>query len=138
MTASGASAANSGTIQSVSRAKCAAVFADSIAAHTSGNLPDNPVVQALLGNSISGLYDLWNSPSIREGLKTLAIGGVNPGLPGPSYGGGAAGVATDLTIKAAATNLGPAAAETATSWFGGLKLAYDGGTFLYAYFHTCR
>ena len=113
-------AANNATIQSISRAKCAAVFADSIAAHTSGNLPDNTVVQALLGNSVSGLYDLWNSSSTGEGFKTLAIGGVNPGLPGPSYTGGLSGVATDLTIKGVTTNLGPAAAETTSSWFGDL------------------
>jgi RHS repeat-associated protein len=131
-------AANNGAIEPISRAKCAATFADSIAAHTSGSSPNNPVVQALLGNSISGLYDLWNAPTTWEGIKDLAIGGVNPGLPGPSYGGGASGVATDLTIKAVTIDMGLAAAETAASWFGGLKLAYDGGAFLYAYFHTCH
>jgi hypothetical protein len=95
-------------------------------------------VQAVFGNSISGLYNLWNSPSIREGLVTLAIGGVNPGLPGPSYTGGLSGVATDLTIKGVTTNLGPAAAETASSWFGLLKLSYDAAAFGYAAAFSCR
>ena len=95
-------------------------------------------MQALLGNSISGLYDLWNSPSMGEGLKTLAIGGENPGLPGPSYGGGASGVATDYIIKAVTTNMGPAAAEAASSWFGLLKLGYDATAFSYQYVYKSR
>lgn len=73
-----------------------------------------------------------------EGLKNLIIGGVNPGLPGPSWGGGLSGVATDLTIKGLTTNMGPAAAETASSWFGLGKVAYDTGTFAYAYVKDCH
>lgn len=75
---------------------------------------------------------------MREGLKTLAICGVNPGLPSPSYGGGLSGVATDLTIKGVTTNLGPAAAEAASGWFGALKLGYDAAAFGYAYGFACR
>jgi len=73
-----------------------------------------------------------------EGLKTLAIGGENPGLPGPSYGGGASGVATDYIIKAVTTNMGPAAAEAASSWFGLLKLGYDATAFSYQYVYKSR
>lgn len=134
-------APNTGTIKPLSRWECAAMIANdeySIAAHTSGSLPWNPVVQATLGNSISGLVDLWNSPSMGEGLKNLATGGVNPGLPGPSYGGGAAGVATDLTIKGLMTNAGPAAAEAASAGFGELKLLYDLETFGHAFVADCR
>ena len=99
-----AEAANIGTIRPLSRAECASFVADkeySIAAHTSGSSPDNPVVQALLGNSVSGLYDLWNAPS----LKSLIVGGVNPGIPWlPSWSGGLSGIATDKLIKAAMIN----------------------------------
>ena len=138
-------APNLGSISPLSRWECASMIANdeySIAAHTSGSLPWNPIVQATLGNSISGLVDLWNSPSIGEGIKNLLIGGVNPGLPGPSYTGGAAGVATDLTLKTIMTNVtsevGPAATEAAAADIGVLKLLYDVETFGHAYLMDCH
>ena len=137
-----AGAPNTGTIAPLSRAACASMVADSeysIAAHTSGSSPDNPIVQALLGNSVSGLYNMWNAPSISSGLQQLVVGGYNPGIPGGiAIDGGLAGVYTNGAIKAAATNLGEAAGETAASVIGATKFAYDLGAWAYAYVARCR
>jgi hypothetical protein len=73
-----------------------------------------------------------------EFFNTLVIGGVNLEVPGPWYTGGLAGIATDLIVKGGATNLGPAAAETATNWIGLLKSGYDLSAFGYAYFYSRR
>jgi len=109
----------------------------SIAAHTSGSLPWNPVVQATLGNSISGLYDLWNSGTVGDTMKNLFTGGFNPGLPGPAYQGGAAGVGTAMAIKGATTNAGPIASEAAASVLGMAKFLYDTETFGHAWLMDC-
>jgi RHS repeat-associated protein len=133
--------ANNATIRPLSKLECASFVADkqySIAAHTSGSSPDNPVVQALLGNSVSGLYDLWNAPSTSQGLKSLLVGGVNPGLPGPSWGGGLSGIVTDRAIKATMTNFTKAATDEAATIFGYVKLGYDAATFAYAFGHDCH
>ena len=78
-------APNTGSIRPLSRSECASMIANdeySIAAHTSGSLPWNPVVQATLGNSI-GTLGPWGQtgrsrePSLsrqaknREGSKTI-------------------------------------------------------------------
>lgn len=63
-------ALNNATIRPISRTKCASVFADSIAKHTSGS-----------GNAFSGLVDAWNAPSPGAALKSLFLGGYNPEFP---------------------------------------------------------
>ena len=83
--------------------------------------------------------NLWNAPSISSGLKQLAIGGFNPGIPGGNaIDGGLAGVYTSGAIKAASINVGEAAGETAASVVGAAKFAYDLGAWAYAYIARCK
>jgi len=118
---------NIGMIGPISRTACAAMMAedrDSIAANTT--MPENPIVQAFLGNSISGLYNLWNAPSVGSALKDLALGGYNPGIPTSNpISGGLVGLITSTALRGAAKALGTA------------KLAYDVGAFAYAYAAQC-
>ncbi len=138
-------APNTGTITAGTRASCASSIADheySIAAHTTGGLSENYFVQAALGNSVSGLYDLWNSPSIGEGLSNLVKGGYNPGIPLGSFSnpieGGVGGVITNGLIKAGISNVSKASVDEIAGPVGLAKLAYDLGSFGYAYAFDCR
>ena len=57
-------APNTGAIRPLGRWECASYRADkelSIASMKSGDSPDNPKVQAFLGNSISGVFNLFTS-----------------------------------------------------------------------------
>jgi RHS repeat-associated protein len=133
---------NPPTISPLSRWACASFVANneySLASLTTE--PNNVIVQGLLGNSISGVTDLWNSNSMSETVQDLAMNGVNPGIPGPAYSGGAYGVMTDAMIKGALANYtaeaGPGLAEALSSWVGLAKLGYDAATFGYAYFADC-
>lgn len=111
-------APNTGTITSVGRLGFAASMADneySIAAHTSGSLPDNPVVQALLGNGVSGLYNLATAPTLGSALKNLFTRGYNPGIPSSNpISGGASGVATNALIKVGLSNASKPTVDEAT------------------------
>lgn len=136
-------APNVGSISPLSPWACASFLANneySLASLTAE--PDNPLVQGLLGNSISGLTDLWNSNSISETLHDLVMNGVNPGIPGPAYTGGAYGTMTDTMIKGALSNYtaeaGPVLAEGVSSWVGVAKFGYDAITFGYALFADCQ
>lgn len=131
----GGTAPNTGTIRPMSRLDCASYRADkelSIASMTSGSSPDNPVVQAFLGNSFSGVVNLVTSNE--NPLKNLLTGGWNPGIPGvpsPEIGGyaldgGLTGVATKAVLGGA------------TDLFALPKLAYDAATFLGAAAFLCR
>jgi hypothetical protein len=111
-------APNTGTITAGTRAKCASMIANdeySIAAHTTGGLSNDSLVQAALGNSISGLYYLWNSGGVGEMATNLFNGGVNPGIPNPSvpFGadGGLGGVLTYAGIKGVMTNITKASVD---------------------------
>lgn len=128
-------APNNPTMKPGTRLQCASDIADneySIAAHTSGSSPDNFFVKAFLGNSVSGIVNLFTSNN--NPLPNLAMGGWNPGVPGvaaPEIGGvaidgGLTGVATRLVAGAAADTIGLA------------KLGYDAASFGYAYVHDCR
>ena len=131
----GRGAPNTGVLKPISRAACAAQVADdiySIAAHTSGSSPYNPVVKAFLGNSVSGLVSLFTSDE--NPLPNLIEGGWNPGIPGvaaPEIGG----VALDGGLTGVATRL---VAAGATDTIGLVKLGYDAASFGYAYVHDCR
>jgi hypothetical protein len=115
------------------------VFADSIAKHTSGSSPNNPIIQATLGNAFSGLVDAWNAPSPGAALKSLFLGGYNPGVPtGNPLDGGITGAAITQVIKSATKNLGPVATESAAEWVGLAKITYDFSAFAYAYYATCH
>jgi hypothetical protein len=134
--------APSNTISPISRAACASQLADSqysIAANTSGASPYNPAVQAMLGNGISGIYNLWNSPNIGDAMNNLAIGGYNPGIPTSSpISGGIAGAATSGIIQAGMTNITKVSTDIIENTVGLLKLGYDAGTFGYAYAFSCE
>jgi hypothetical protein len=128
-------APNTGTIRPLSRLECASYRADkelSIASMTSGSSPDNPVVQAFLGNSISGVVNLFTTNE--NPLTNLVTGGWNPGVPGvpaPEVGGyaldgGLTGVVTKGVLGGA------------TDLFALPKLAYDTATFLGAAAFLCR
>jgi RHS repeat-associated protein len=131
----GASAPNTGTIKPMSRLDCASYRADkelSIASMTSGSSPDNPVVQAFLGNSFSGVVNLFETSE--NPLTNLVTGGWNPGVPGipaPEVGG----YALDGGLAGAATK---AALGGATDLFALPKLTYDAATFLGAAAFLCR
>lgn len=123
-----------GTLQPMSRLECASYRADkelSIASMTSGDSPDNPVVQAFLGNSVSGVVDLVTSG--KNPLPPFLQGGWNPGIPGipsPEIGGfaldgGYVGVITKATLG------------EATDLFALPKLAYDSATFFGAAAFLC-
>lgn len=130
-----AKAPNTGSIKPMSRLACASYRADkelSIASMTSGSSPDNPAVQAFLGNSISGAVNLFTTNE--NPLTNLVTGGWNPGVPGvpaPEVGGyaldgGFTGVATKAVLGGA------------TDLFALPKLAYDAATFLGAAAFLCR
>jgi len=131
----GGSAPSNGTIKPMSRLDCASYRADkelSIASMTSGSSPDNPVVQAFLGNSFSGVVNLFTTSE--NPLTNLVTGGWNPGVPGipaPEVGG----YALDGGLAGAATK---AALGGATDLFALPKLAYDAATFLGAAAFLCR
>ena len=131
-----------GTLSPMSRAACASQLADSqysIAANTSGASPQNPAVQAMLGNGISGIYNLWNSPDIGDAMNNLAIGGYNPGIPTSSpISGGIAGAATNGLIQVAMTNIAKVSTDAVENTVGLLKLGYDGSSWLYAYTLACN
>jgi hypothetical protein len=118
-----------------SRLGCAVTIADneySIAAHTTGSSPYNPVVKAFLGNSVSGVVSLFTSSE--NPLTNLVEGGWNPGIPGvpaPEIGG----VALDGGLTGVGIRL---AAGAAADSIGLVKLAYDAATFGYAYVHDCK
>jgi RHS repeat-associated protein len=97
-----------GSIEPMSKLQCADYRADrflSIASMTSGDSPDNPVVQTFLGNSFSGLGETIRNRS----LFGLAIGGWNPGVPGlpsPKIGrlpidGGLSGMVSEALLGGA-------------------------------------
>jgi hypothetical protein len=116
------------------RVKCAATLADdlySVAAHTSGSLPDNFLVKGFLGNSVSGVANIFTSNE--NPLPDLIMGGWNPGIPGVA-GPTINGVAIDGGITGAATRL---VAGTAANTIGALKVSYDGLSFAYAYMFDC-
>ena len=134
-----------GTISPLSRAKCASMIANdeySIAAHTTGGLSNDSFVQAALGNSISGLYDLWNSRGVGETATNLFKGGVNPGIPNPQApagaDGGLGGVLTYAGIKAFMTNMTKASVDEVAGPVGLFKFSYDLASFGYAYVTQCR
>jgi hypothetical protein len=99
---------------------------------TSGDSPDNPIVQAFLGNSISGVVNLFTTDE--NPLTNLATGGWNPGIPGvpsPELEGFALdGGATGILVKAA---VGEATDVVAVP-----KLGYDAVGFAGAYLFMCR
>lgn len=128
-------APNTETIRPMSRLECASYRADkelSIASMTSGGSPDNPAVQAFLGNSISGVVNLFTTNE--NPLTNLVTGGWNPGVPGvpaPEIGGyaldgGLTGVVTKGVLGGA------------TDLFALPKLAYDAASFLGAAAFLCR
>jgi len=126
---------NNGVLRPWNRIDCAATVADneySIAANTTGTSPDNPIVKAFLGNSVSGIVKLFTSDE--NPLPNLVEGGWNPGIPGvaaPEI----AGVALDGGLAGVATRL---VAGAATDTIGLVKLGYDAATFGYAYVKRCR
>jgi hypothetical protein len=97
----------------------------------------------LLGNGVSGLYNLWNAPSVGAELKALTVGGFHPGIPGGPQvmgypiDGGLAGVATQGIIKGTTANMAQVSAETVASVVGMAKFGYDLGAYLYAYAYDC-
>jgi RHS repeat-associated protein len=125
---------STGVIRPWNRIDCAATVADneySLAAYTSGTSPDNFIVKAFLGNSVSGVVKLFTSNE--NPLPNLIAGGWNPGIPrvaapeiaGVTLDGGLTGVATRLAFGAS------------TDAIGLLKFGYDAATVGYAYVKRC-
>jgi RHS repeat-associated protein len=135
-------APSGGTISPLSRANCASSVADdeySIAAHTSGALPDNGFVKAFLGNGVSGAYNILNNDSLGEAAKDLVLGGANQGIPGGNaINKGVVGVATDLIVGGVGANATKAGVDALGGYVGWGKFFWDAGSFAYAYVIACR
>ena len=113
---------------------------------------NNPVGNALLGNTASGLIHLGQSIFGDEtpDVTGVLLGGGAQGVPIPGFHPGAGGVAgqvQDAAVQSAAngvsklaigTELSEAAAESASFWVGVPKFAIDVGIDTYAYFGPCH
>ena len=138
--------ANVGEIRSLSILKCAAVFAPSLAktANIQGDTLPGKVGQAFLGNTFSGIYDLYSAATRPNGSGTiavftsLAVNGYRQGLGGKGpLSEGISGVVQDKGLQLAFKNvgmnrLGGVTVRAAASGVGDVKLAYDLLAFLYS------
>jgi len=112
-------------------------------ANIQGDTIPGKVGQAFLGNTFSGMYDLYQDATRPNGtgtidvLKSLVLNGWRQGWPGGGAASkGVTGVVQDAVLKRAFQNLGMArlggaTVATAASVVGDLKIGYDALAFLY-------